>query len=48
MNQLSHFYIKTPLKGEAIIEFVEQRYINMAFWISGGALCGKKRLASGR
>lgn len=34
------FYIKTPLKGDAVIEFVEQRYINMAFWISGGILCG--------
>ncbi|MFQ6070999.1 MAG: hypothetical protein ACE5LC_10830, partial [Candidatus Aminicenantales bacterium] len=34
------FYIKTPLKGEAVIEFVEQRYINMAFWISGGTFCG--------
>ena len=34
------FHIKTPLKGEAVIEFVEQRYINMAFWISGGTLCG--------
>lgn len=34
------FYIKTPLKGEAVIEFVEQRYINIAFWISGGLFCG--------
>lgn len=34
------FYIKTPLEGKVVIEFVEQRYINMAFWISGGVFCG--------